>query len=151
MAQNLPTLFKGKALTNWLRLTEEKQEEYRTAKEKITNKMKPTKFVSLDDYRRRKLWPSEPIPVFVYELKKLLDQAMPNLHASTLEQLLLHQFLSRLPDTVSRQLRATGEMKTLQKAVDQARILMALDEPQQTAAVTSSTNEVEELKSKSQD
>ena len=76
---------------------------------------------------------------------------MPNLHACTLEQLLLHQFLSRLPDTVSRQLKATGEMKTLQTAADQARIFMALDGPQQTAAVASSTNEVEELKSKSQD
>ena len=125
-------------------MTEQEQEEYKTVNEKITNKMKPTEFVSLDDQHRRKLRPSEPIPVFVYELKKLLDQAMPKLDASTREQLLLHQFLSRLPDTVSRQLRASGEMKTLQTAVDRARLLMVLDKPQQTAAVASSTNEVED-------
>ena len=84
--------------------------------------------------------------MFVYELKKLLDQAMLKLDASTREQLLLHLFLSRLPDTVNWQLRASGEMKTLQTAVDQARLLIALDDPQQTAVVASSTNKVEELK-----
>ena len=37
-------------------------------------------------------------------------------------------------------------MKTLPTAVDQAKPLIALDEPQRTAAVAASTNEVEELK-----
>ena len=50
MVRKLPTLFEGEALVNWLALTEEEQEEYKTAKEKIINKMKPTEFVSLDDY-----------------------------------------------------------------------------------------------------
>ena len=49
MARKLPNLFEGEALANWLGLTKEAQEEYKTAKEKITNKMKPTEFVSLDD------------------------------------------------------------------------------------------------------
>ena len=113
MARKLPIVFEGDALANWLGLTEEKEEECRTAKEKITDKMKPTKFFLLDDYHWQNLRPSQPIPVFVYELKKFLDQAMLNLNASIREQLLLHQFLSRLPNTVSQQLRATGEMKTL--------------------------------------
>ena len=59
--------------------------------------------------------------MFVLELKKLLDQATLNLDPSTREQLLLHQLLSGLPNTVSRKLRATGEMKTLQTAVDRVR------------------------------
>ena len=85
--------------------------------------------------------------MFVYELKKLLNQAMLSLDTFTREHLLLHQFLSGLPDTVSRQLRATGEMKNLQTATadDCTRLLMALNESQQTAAVASSTNEVEDL------
>ena len=68
--------------------------------------------------------------MFVYELKKLLNQAKPNRDASTREQLLLDQFFSGLPDTISWQLRATGEMKTQQTAVDRAKLLMALDGPQ---------------------
>ena len=146
MGRKLPTLLEGEAFANWLGLSEEEQADYKTAKEKITNKMKPTEFVSLDDYHRRKLGPGEPISVFVYELKKLLDQAMPNLDEITRERLLLHQFLSGLPDTTSRQLRASGEIKTVQTAVDRARLLMTLEEPQQTAAVASSTSEIEELK-----
>ena len=146
MALKLPTLLVDEALAIWLGLTEQEQGEYKTAKEKVTDKMNPTEFVSLDDYHRRQLWPSEPITVFVHELKKLLDQAIPKLDVPTRKQLLLHQFLSGLPDTVSRQLRASGEMKTLQAAVDRARLLMTLDDPCRTAAVVPRSNEVEQLK-----
>ena len=145
-ALKLPTLLEGEALAIWLGLTEEEQGEYQTAREKVTEKMKPAEFASLDDFHRRKLRPSEPIPVFVHELKKLLDQAMPKLDAPAREQLLLHQFLSGLPGTVSRQLRASGEMKTLQAAVDRTRLLTMLDEPCQTAAVAPKMSEVKELK-----
>ena len=116
----LPTLLEDEALVIWLGLTEEEQGVYQTALEKVTKKMKPTEFASLEDFHHCKLWPSKLIPVFVHKLKKLLDQAMPKLYA--------------LPSTLSWQLRASGEVKTLQAAVDCTRLLMMHDEPCQTAA-----------------
>ena len=52
MARKLPTLFEGEASANWLRMTEEEQEEYKISKEKITDKIKPIKFVSLDEHHQ---------------------------------------------------------------------------------------------------
>jgi len=40
---------------------------------------------------------------------------------------LLHQFLSGLPASVSRQLRASGEANNLVKAIERARLLMSID------------------------
>ena len=41
--------------------------------------------------------------------------------------ILLHQFLSGLPASVSRQLRASGEANNLVKAIERARLLMSID------------------------
>ena len=87
-------------------------------------------FVSLGEFHRRKLRPGEALSVFVHDAKKLLDQAMPKLEKNAREQLLLHQFLGGLPETISRQLRATGEVKTLDTAIARARLLMTIDEPE---------------------
>ena len=70
----------------------------------------------------------EALSVFVHDLKKLFEQAMPGLDKPAQDQLLLHQFLVGVPDAVSRQLRATGEIKSLDVAVAWAQILMTIDE-----------------------
>ena len=68
---------------------------------------------------------------------------MPGMDATVYEQLLLHQFLGGLPASVSKQIRAAGEAKVLDKAVECARLLMTIEQEQTaTAAVT----KVEELK-----
>ena len=104
-------------------------------------------FVSLEAFHSRKLRPGEALSVFVHELKKLLDQAMPGLDATARDQLLLHQFLGGIPSTVSRQLRATGETKMLATTVKRARLLSTLDETgtNQSAAVTPAAGEFEVL------
>ena len=102
--------------------------------------MTPMGFVSLDTFHSRKLRPGEALSVFVHEFKKLLDLAMPDLDAAARDRLLLHQFLGGIPTAVSRQLRATGETKTLAVAVERARLLLALDEGNQTAAVSHTTS-----------
>ena len=43
------------------------------------------------------------------------------------DPLLLHQFLAELPDGIRRQLRASGEVKTLEAAMEHVRLLMAID------------------------
>ena len=80
-ALKLPTLLEGEALAIWLELSEEEQSDYKSAKEKLTSKMMPMVFVSLDEFHRRKLQPREALSVFVHDMKKLLEQAMPNLDA----------------------------------------------------------------------
>ena len=82
----------------------------------------------------------------MHDLKKLLEQAMPELNAPAREQLLLHQFLAGIPDSVSRQLRATGEIKTLDAAVTRSRLLMTIDEHRQAAAVTEGPTEIQLLR-----
>ena len=136
-ALKLTTLLEGEALAIWLELSERERGDYGTARTRILEAMTPMGFVSLDAFHGRKLRPGEALSVFVHELKKLLDQAIPGLDADARDQLLLHQFLGGIPPAVSRQLRATGETKTLVVAVERARLLLALDSDAQTAAAIS--------------
>ena len=144
-ALKLPTLLEGEALAVWLELSEEQQETYATAKKEISTALMPMEFVSLDEFHRRKLRPGEALSVFVHELKKLLEQAMPGLDKPARDRLLLHQFLAGALDAVSRQLRATGEIKTLDAAVARARLLMTIDNHGQAAAISEKPNEVKLL------
>ena len=84
--------------------------------------------------------------MFVHDLKKLLGHTMPDLGSTAHDQLLLHQFLAGIPDTISRQLRASGETKSLGDAVERARLLMTIDTPDQTAAMANKMGEVEILR-----
>ena len=114
----LPTLLEGEALAIWLELSEEEQSSYDDAWKKIVEAMMPMGFISLNDFHRRKLRLGEAISVFVHDLKKLLGHAMPDLDSGARDQLLLHQFLAGIPDAISRQLRASGETKSLPDAVE---------------------------------
>ena len=147
MALKLPTLLEGEALASWLELTEEEQKSYEESKKKIVAKMTPAEFVSLDEFHLRKIRPGESLSLFLHDLKRLLDQAMPGLEANAREQLLLHQFMAGLPDTISSQLRATGDTK--QATVERARLLKTIIDKNAhtTAAVTTGgSEEVKELK-----
>lgn len=147
-ALKLPTLLEGEALAVWLELSEDQQTHYPTAKKEILAALMPMEFLSLDEFHRRKLRPGEALSVFVHDIKKLLNQAMPDLEETARKQLLLHQFLGGLPESVSRQLRATGEVGTLETAITRARLLMTIDDPGRAAAVTEKPSEIDALKEK---
>ena len=93
-ALKLPTLLEGEALAIWLELSTEQKADYAVAKEHLITKMAPTEFVSLEEFHSRKMRPGEAIALYLYELKRLLQQAIPELEANTSKCLLLHQFLS---------------------------------------------------------
>ena len=78
----------------------------------------PMRFVSLDDFHKRSLLPGESLTVYVHQLKQLLTQAMPDIADAARDQLLLYQFLSGLPQEVSKQLRAMGVTDSLKTAVE---------------------------------
>jgi len=64
--------------------------------------------------------PGEAISLLLHDLKQLLGQAMPKLEANAQEQLQLHQFLAGLPESVSSQLQATGETKSLEDIMERS-------------------------------
>ena len=147
MAIKLPTLLEGEALAIWLELSDEDQGTYDTAKENLITKMTPAGFISLNEFHQRKAHPGEALPVYLHELKRLLDRAMPKLEKKARDQLLLHQFLDGLPVSVSTQLRATGDTKVLQDTVERARVLMTINsDTALTAAIQPRTEEVQQLK-----
>ena len=133
-AKKLPTLLEGEALAVWVELTAEEQDDIAQVRAALEKALMPMNFVSLDDFHRRKLRPGEAITLYAHELRKLLTHAIPDMAAASKEPLLLHQFLSGIPESISRQLRVSGEIKTLDKAIERARLLMTI-EPEQVATL----------------
>ena len=60
---------------------------------------------------------------------------MPDADAETRKQLLTHQFLTGIPDKVSKQLRAAGEIEDLERIIQQAKLLMTIEQSEKTAAI----------------
>ena len=63
---------------------------------------------------------------------------MPDADAGTHKQLLTHQFLTGIPDEVSKQLRAAGdsaEIDDLERIIQRAKLLMTLEQTEKTAAI----------------
>ena len=78
-AKKLPTLLEGEALAAWMELTEEEKRDFGVVKEKLIRKLAPLEFVSLEQFQKRAIFPGESIGMYLYELKRLLRQAMPEL------------------------------------------------------------------------
>ena len=96
--------------------------------------------------------PGEAIALYLHDLKQLLQQAMPGLAENATNPLLLHQFLTGLPGSISRQLRASGNTKDLVTVVQRAKVLMTVSEQEQAAALTTTSttpSEVDQLKHRS--
>jgi len=93
-------------------------------------------FVSLDNFHKRKLRPGEALLVFYHDLKKLLNLAMPTLEAAGQKQLLLHQLIAGLPNSVSKQLRATGQTNDIDNVLERARLLLMMDKQEHLAAMS---------------
>ena len=147
-AKKLPTLLEGEVLAIWLELTEAEKANYQDSKGKLIARMAPVKFVSLGDFHARRLHPGESLSVFLHELKRLLDQAMPEAEAATRTQLVLHQFITGLPVHVSKQLRATGEVSDLDKVLERAQLLLTIEKQEKSAAIEAKEepSEVESLR-----
>ena len=152
-AVKLPTLLESEALAVWLDLTEEEQADYSVTVDKLRRKLAPSGFSSLEAFHTRKLQPGEALSLFVQDLKQKLLHAMPDISAPAREQLLLHQLLAGLPLSISKQIRAAGDVSRLETAVERACLLMALemeqeDRPSMVAAtsISGQHKQVEELK-----
>ena len=126
-AKKLPTLLEGEALAVWIELTTEQQDDYDQVKTTLEKAMMPMNFMSLDNFHRRRLRPGEAITLYAHDLRKLLTHAIPGVAQASREPLLLRQFLAGIPEPILRQLRASGEVTTLDKAIERARLLMTIN------------------------
>ena len=90
----------------------------RQKKKELMAAMTSMSFTTLERFRQRKMVPGEALPVFLHDLKQLLEQAMPGLDSAAKEQLLLHQFVAGLPSAISKQLRATAVYRRARETVD---------------------------------
>ena len=146
-AVKLPTLLEGETLAIWLEFSEVEQASYETAKKLLVSKLTPAEFVSLEEFHKRSLRPGETLTLFVHNLKTLLDRAMPGMDADARGQLLVHQFLTGIPQTVGTQIRASGETLTLEKVVERARLLMTIREyNEQPVAMAVQMDELQQLR-----
>ena len=82
----------------------------------------------------------------MHELKRLLEWAMPKVEKVVCDKLLLHQFLTSLPDAVIRQIRKGNRWgQTLDAAVKCSWLLIALGDYVQMAEVMPEmTNKLEQ-------
>ena len=82
------------------------------------------RFVAMREFEKRKLLPGELLAMFLHNLRKLLDMAMPELGEEGKEQMLLHHFIEGLPKEVARLMRTSSEIENIKKALDKARLLI---------------------------
>ena len=76
---------------------------------------------------------------------------MPDVTGTAKEQLLLHQFLAGLPVSISKQLRAAGDVARVETALERTRLSMALEveleeKPSMVATIPEQHQQVRELK-----
>lgn len=140
-AVKLLMLPEGEPLAIWLGLSKDKQKDYTELKKVhvLIKKMVPHAFVFLDDFQKWRLYPEEPISVYVHALKKFLDQVILYLDKSAREQLLLHQFLAGIPSEVSKPIRAASDVKSLDQSTDQSRLMMAVNSSTSLQTTTAMT------------
>ena len=119
--------------------------------DKLKRKLVPTGFSSLEAFHTRKLQPGEALSLFLQDLKQKLHHAMPDVTGTAKKQLLLHQFLAGLPVSISKQLRAAGDVTRVETALERTHLLMALEveleeKPSMVATIPEQHQQVRELK-----
>ena len=103
------------------------------------------------EFQKHAIFPGESVGIYLYELKRLLQQAMPELPEDAGQQLLIHQFLIGLPAVVSLQLRIVGNPTNLEQLVKCAKVLIVVDDSsKELAAVQSETFKLSNLKAQIQ-
>ena len=86
-------------------------------------------------FHKRNLQPGQTLSVFVHDMKVLLLHAIPGLDATARDELLVYQFLSGLPASVSQQLRKSGEANSLVRAIERDKLLMSINNESLPVAV----------------
>ena len=142
-ALRLPTLLEKEALAVYLELDEETRKEYQALKGTLMNSFQPpeTRFIALDEFESRKILPGESPQEFLHVLKQRLAKAIPNMDRNAREQLLLHRFLSGLPQQIAKSVRVSPEVNNTTEALKRVKLLMLCQPEYSVAPIADKTSE----------
>ena len=117
----LPMFLEGSALSVYLELSDTVKADAASLKNALRDAFSVNPFRAYEEFSRR-VWQDEPVDVFMSELRRLARTA-----DITSDRVLLRAFVVGLPSTVSRELRATNGIETmdLSRVVERARALMS--------------------------
>ena len=140
----IPTFLEGEVLVAYLEMADEDKTDHSTLVRALRAEFrtKETRFQVMREFERRRLLPGEPPRVFLYNLKRLLEIAMPELTGEAKEQMLLHHFIDGLPTEIAKLMRSSpADITTTKDALAKARLLMMNNEqlPEEAAHLTTSS------------
>ena len=115
----LATRLQGEALTAYKDIPMDDRKNYDIVKAALQGALIPEegKFIAMDAFHTRSLFPSESVQIYVYELKKLINRALPDIETEAKEQLLFHRFVTGLPVQMSREIQLNSSITSLGEAV----------------------------------
>ena len=100
---------RGEALQVYKTLTTDERKDYGTVKGKLLSAFKPEDitFASLSEFHGRTMFPGERPQKYLFELKKSLNKAFPQMAEEAKEQLLFEQFIRGLPKVIYENIRTS--------------------------------------------
>ena len=128
----LATRLQGEALIAYKDIPMDDRKNYEIVKAALQRALIPEegKFIAMDTFHKRSLFPSESVQIYVYELKKLINRALPDIATEAKEQLLFHRFVTGLPVQMSREIQLNSSITSLEEAVKKAKVLMTYENKQ---------------------
>ena len=81
-----------------------------------------------------------------FELKRLLDHAMTRLVKKAYDQLMIHQFLVGLPESMSQQLQVIGDTGNSDRLPEKAKIMITAMEQERVSAISPKESEDYQVK-----
>ena len=125
----IATCLRGEALQVYKTLTTNERKDYGTVKGKLLSAFKPEDitFTSLSEFHGRTIFPGERPQKYLFELKRLLNKAFPQMAEEAKEQLLFEQFIRGLPKAIYENIRTSPDIKTSDAAMKRTQILIRLE------------------------
>lgn len=124
----IATCLKGEALEVYKTVNTEGRKDYGTVKETLQNafKAEDQRFTALSEFHQRSMFPNETPQRYLFELKRLLNRAFPEMDGQAKEQLTFEQFIRGLPKAVYENIRISPDIKTCQDALRRAQVLIRM-------------------------
>ena len=125
----IATCLRGEALQVYKTLTTDERKDYGTVKGKLVSAFDPEDitFTSLSEFHGRKMFSGERPQKYLFELKKFLKKAFPQMAEEAKGQPLFEQFIRGLPKVIYENIRTSSDIKTSYAAMKRAKILIRLE------------------------
>ena len=124
----IATCLKGEALGVYKTVNSEGRKDYRIVKETLQNafRAEDQRFTALSEFHQRSMFPNETPQRYLFEMKRLLNKAFPEMDDQAKEQLNFEQFIRGLPKAVYENIRISPDIKTCQDALRRAQVLIRM-------------------------